>query len=84
MQMAIAMVSKQSKGTIMDDLMRDYPEIREKELEAKSSTLEKQNERLRAALNGILLQWDMPNRDPTREQLSVAIEAARAALKEQT
>ena len=67
----------------MDDLMRDYPEIREKELEAKSSTLEKQNERLRAALNGILLQWDMPNRDPTRGQLSVAIEAVRAALKEQ-
>jgi hypothetical protein len=67
----------------MDDPMRDYLEARERELQARISTLEEENERLRAALNGILLQWDKPNRDPTREQLGVAIETARAALREQ-
>jgi hypothetical protein len=53
--------------------MRDNLEQRERELEAIISTLEKEIECLRAALNGILLQWDKPNRDPTREQLGVAV-----------
>jgi hypothetical protein len=39
-----------------------------------------ENERLRAALSGILLWWDRPN-GPSRGRLVYLIEAARAALK---
>ena len=39
-----------------------------------------ENERLRAALSGILLWWDRPN-DPSQGRLVYLIEAARAAMR---